>query len=77
MTMRTLILLTLLAAPLATQQAPPAEDVRIHEMVGDVTQVTLEGLIIDNYFFGVVAVAADGNESVVVFPRRAARGETC
>jgi Zn-dependent M28 family amino/carboxypeptidase len=45
--------------------------------VGDVTQFTLEGLIIDNYFFGVVAVAADGNESVVVFPRRAARGETC
>ena len=45
--------------------------------VGDVTQFTLEGLIIDNYFFGVVAVAADGNESVVVFPRSAARGESC
>jgi len=45
--------------------------------VGDVTQFTLEGLIIDNYFFGVVAVAADGNESVVIFPRRAARGESC
>ncbi len=45
--------------------------------VGDVTQFTLEGLIIDNYFFGVVSVAADGNESVVVFPRRAGRGENC
>jgi hypothetical protein len=45
--------------------------------VGIVTQFTLEGLIIDNYFFGVVAVAADGNESVVVFPRRAGRGESC
>ena len=28
----------------------------------------LEGLVVDNYFFGVAAVGADGNESVVTFP---------
>jgi hypothetical protein len=26
------------------------------------------GYIVDNFFFGVAAVARDGNESVVVFP---------
>jgi hypothetical protein len=28
----------------------------------------LDGLVIDNYYFGVAAVAADGSESTVVFP---------
>ena len=37
--------------------------------VGDVEEFTAEGLIIDNYLFGVAAVGRDGNESVVVFPR--------
>lgn len=32
------------------------------------TQFTLEGLVIDNYLFGVSAVGMDGNQSVVVFP---------
>ena len=36
--------------------------------VGDVTEFVLEGLVIDNYLFGVSAVGQDGNESVVVFP---------
>jgi Zn-dependent M28 family amino/carboxypeptidase len=36
--------------------------------VGDVSEHTLENIVIDNYFFGVAAVSADGNESVVVFP---------
>ena len=36
--------------------------------VGDVTGFTLEGLVIDNYIFGVAAVGRDGNESVVAFP---------
>ena len=36
--------------------------------VGDVTRFTLEGLVIDNYLFGVAAVGRDGNESVVAFP---------
>ena len=36
--------------------------------VGDVTEFTLEGIVIDNYFFGVSAVGKDGFESPVVFP---------
>ena len=36
--------------------------------VGDETEFTLEGLVIDNYLFGVAAVGHDGNESVVAFP---------
>jgi Zn-dependent M28 family amino/carboxypeptidase len=36
--------------------------------VGDVSEFTLEGIVIDNYFFGVASVGANGHESVVVFP---------
>jgi peptidase M28-like protein len=36
--------------------------------VGDVSEFTLDGIVIDNYFFGVAAVGKDGFESVVVFP---------
>lgn len=36
--------------------------------VGDVSEHTLEGIVIDNYFFGVAALGKDGHESVVVFP---------
>ena len=36
--------------------------------IGDVTEHTMENLVIDNYLFGVAAVAENGNESVVVFP---------
>ncbi|RFN57830.1 M28 family peptidase [Marixanthomonas ophiurae] len=36
--------------------------------VGDVSKFTLDGIVIDNYFFGVAAVDEDGFESVVVFP---------
>ena len=36
--------------------------------VGNVTQYTLENIVIDNYLFGVAAVGVDGHESVVVFP---------
>ncbi len=36
--------------------------------VGDVTEFTLDGIVIDNYYFGVVAVGENGFESVVVFP---------
>ncbi|MBO6575334.1 MAG: M28 family peptidase [Rhodothermales bacterium] len=32
------------------------------------TQYTLEGIVIDNFLFGVAAVGHDGNESEVVFP---------
>ena len=36
--------------------------------VGDVNAHTLEGIVIDNYFFGVASVGANGAESPVVFP---------
>ena len=36
--------------------------------VGDVSDYTLKNIVIDNYFFGVAAVAKDGSESPVVFP---------
>lgn len=36
--------------------------------VENVTEHTLEGIVIDNYFFGVAAVGDGGHESVVVFP---------
>jgi hypothetical protein len=36
--------------------------------VGDVDTHTLRNVVIDNYFFGVAAVAKDGSESPVVFP---------
>lgn len=36
--------------------------------VGNVSEYTLENVIIDNYLFGVAAVGEDGNESTVVFP---------
>lgn len=41
--------------------------------VEGVTEFTLEGIVIDNFFFGVVAVSADGHESVVVFPNKIMR----
>ncbi|OZV68194.1 M28 family peptidase [Winogradskyella aurantia] len=36
--------------------------------VGNVTEFTLEGIVIDNFYFGVASVGEDGHESVVVFP---------
>ncbi|MFI8377972.1 M28 family peptidase [Leeuwenhoekiella sp. NPDC079379] len=36
--------------------------------VGDVSEATLNGIVIDNSFFGVAAVGANGHESLVVFP---------
>jgi len=41
--------------------------------VGDVSEFTLEGIVIDNYFFGVAAVGKDGYESMVVFPNKTFR----
>ncbi len=35
---------------------------------GDVTEFTLENVVIDNYFFGVASVSDEGYESPVVFP---------
>jgi Peptidase family M28 len=39
-----------------------------NKFVGNINQYTLEGLVIDNYLFGVSAVGKNGHESVVVFP---------
>ncbi|MCK0124308.1 M28 family peptidase [Gelidibacter sp. F2691] len=36
--------------------------------VGNGEEFTLDGIVIDNYYFGVASVGADGHESVVVFP---------
>ncbi|WP_289024044.1 M28 family metallopeptidase [uncultured Salegentibacter sp.] len=36
--------------------------------VGNVNEFILDGIVIDNYFFGVASVGKDGHESVVVFP---------
>ena len=41
--------------------------------VGDITEYTLDGIVIDNFFFGVAAVGKDGHESVVVFPSKIIR----
>ena len=41
--------------------------------VEDVTEFTLEGIVIDNSFFGVAAVGKDGYESMVVFPNKILR----
>ncbi|MCM4166421.1 hypothetical protein KCTC52924_03354 [Arenibacter antarcticus] len=41
--------------------------------VGDVTKFTLEGIVIDNFFFGVSAVGENNFESVVVFPNKIMR----
>jgi len=36
--------------------------------VGDVTEFILEGIVIDNYFFGISSIGKNGFESPVVFP---------
>jgi hypothetical protein len=41
--------------------------------VGDVTEFTLEGIVIDNYYFGVSSVSLEGFESPVVFPNQILR----
>jgi hypothetical protein len=39
----------------------------------ETTEFTLEGIVIDNFFFGVSAVGKNGHESVVVFPNKIMR----
>lgn len=36
----------------------------------ETTEFTLDGIVIDNFFFGVAAVGENGHESVVVFPNK-------
>ena len=41
--------------------------------VGDVSEFTLDGIVIDNYFFGISSVDENGFESPVVFPNKVMR----
>lgn len=41
--------------------------------IGDVTEFTLDGIVIDNFLFGVAAVGENGHESMVVFPNKIMR----
>jgi hypothetical protein len=41
--------------------------------VGDISEFMLDGIVIDNYFFGISAVAENGFESVVTFPNQIMR----
>ncbi len=41
--------------------------------VGDTDRFTLEGIVIDNYLFGVASVGANGHESPVTFPQKIIR----
>lgn len=44
-----------------------------HSKIVTNTSVTLEGIVIDNYYFGVAAVSQEGFESQVVFPNKILR----
>jgi len=44
----------------------PTWDNRLY--VGDVTEFTLDNVVIDNYLFGVASVSEEGFRSPVVFP---------
>ena len=41
--------------------------------VGNVTSFELKGMVVDNYFFGVAAIGANGQESIVRFPNKIQR----
>ncbi|WP_298511369.1 M28 family peptidase [uncultured Kordia sp.] len=41
--------------------------------VGDVTEYTLKGIVIDNYYFGIATVSKNGHESLIVFPSKTFR----
>ena len=41
--------------------------------VGNTTETVLEGIVLDNYLFGVAAVGRDGHQSTVVFPSKVLR----
>lgn len=39
-----------------------------YKYVENITEYTLEGIVVDNFFFGVAAVGENGHESIVTFP---------
>lgn len=68
------------AAKLKWEKVPDAKGYKVYwrnttaptwensRWVGDVDAYTLEGVVIDNFFFGVAAVGHNGHESPVIFP---------
>jgi Zn-dependent M28 family amino/carboxypeptidase len=42
-------------------------------LVGNTTETILDGIVLDNYLFGVAAVGTDGHQSTVVFPSEVLR----
>jgi hypothetical protein len=44
-----------------------------HSKYIESTSFTLDGIVIDNFFFGVAAVGQNGHESIVVFPNKVMR----
>jgi Zn-dependent M28 family amino/carboxypeptidase len=36
--------------------------------IGDVSEFTLDGIVVDNYFFGIASIGKNGYESVIAFP---------
>lgn len=44
-----------------------------HSRFVEATEFTLEGIVIDNFYFGVASVGENGHESVVVFPNKILR----
>ena len=44
-----------------------------HSRYVETTEFTLDGIVIDNFFFGVAAVGENGHESTVVFPNKIMR----
>ncbi len=44
-----------------------------YKYVENITEVTLEGIVIDNFFFGVSSVGKNGHESIVSFPSQILR----
>lgn len=41
--------------------------------VGDISEFTLKGIVIDNYFFGIASVGHNGFESIITFPNNVLR----
>jgi hypothetical protein len=42
-------------------------------VVTNTTEFTLDGIVVDNFFFGVAAIGANGHESIVTFPNKILR----
>ncbi|OAD44473.1 M28 family peptidase [Polaribacter atrinae] len=44
-----------------------------HSRYVETTEFTLDGIVIDNFFFGIAAIGENGHESVVIFPNKILR----